>query len=601
MPFRNLSRGSEQEWLVEGATSMIGESLGRWRELRVVADDRLYPAMRRHGLSAGTILAPERVRRLAEETGGWTAVSGDIVASGGRLRVSARAVDVVTNRDVVARFTVEAPTGADVRPLFESIATRLLHGAGLDTATAGLATITTRSLDAYRAYLRGVHHINRAQFRQAREALLEAVRIDSTFAQAHFLLVEAALFADPFSAMSPGSTLVRAFERSLALADHFAPAERQLFLGVDAIFSGRFAGARELLAGRVALDSTDLRAVSWLSFLEYADGVLVPTPGGEARRGSVNENLRLARRVLALDPARHDAFLPIMAQYLLAAGAFPAVLPGWRRESGDLLRLMTMVPARVFVSLLRDSIELVPAESLAMMPLDTIVAARRRALDSAVAISSRWLVVGPNEGVARHIAAEVAVVAEEYDRALIQLRLADSLGSEFGALDSRLLRMSILARLGRYDDARAAMAAGNAWRRISLDLGTAAFLEEGMAAAWAFNLLLMAGDVGRAGDLLDTRARAVRGMVPDSTIAQAIALTMLSGERLPPLWQVELPLAFRMDVLDSVYARTPVGAAWPRLETVRVAMARMLSHSVTRAGGSVVLAERARKSTWFAP
>ena len=600
LPFRNLSRGSEQEWLVEGATSMLGESLGRWREIHVVADDRLYPAMRRYGLTAGAIIAPERVRRLAEETGGWTAVSGDIVSSGGRLRVSARAYDVVTNRDVVARFTVDAPTSADVRPLFESIATRLLHGAGLDTATASLATITTRSLDAYRAYLLGVRHINRAQFRQARDVLLQAVRLDSAFAQAHFLLIEAALGADPFSVMTPGTVLSRSYDRSLALADHFAPSERELFLGVDAIFSGRLTAAREILDARIARDSNDLRAVSWLSFLEYADGILVTLPGGgERRRGSVNENLRLARRVLAMDPARHDAFVPIMGQYLLAAGAFPGIQPGWRRETGNLVRLFTSAPARVFVPLLMDSIVMVPAESLFAIAPDALVAARRRALDSAVAVSNRWLAVGPTEGTARHMAAEVAVMTGEYERALEQLRIADSFGNELGVLDSRLLRMSILARLGRYDAARRSIESDAARKRISMDVGLA-FLDEGMAASWAFNLHVMAGDTVNANDLLGMRTRFVRGMLPDSAMARGIALTMLAGDRMPPLWQVELPLGFRMDVLDSARARA-LGSAGSSAELVRVAMAGMVSRAALRPGGNDALAERARKSAWFVP
>lgn len=602
VPFRNLSRGSDQEWLVEGATAMLGESLGRWREIRVVSDDRLYPALRRHGLTAGAVMAPERVRRLADETGGWTAVTGSIVATGGRLRITARAYDVVTNRDVVAAFTVEAAVNGDVRPMFEAIATRMLHAAGLDTAAAALSSTTTRSLDAYRAYLRGARHINRAEFRQARDALLEAVRIDSTFAQAHFMLVEAALFADPFSALSPRAILVQAYARSLALIDHFAPPERELFLGVDAMFAGRLTAAREVLAGRVARDSTDVRAIAWLSFLEYADGALVPgAGGGERRRGSVNENIRLARRVLAIDPARHDAFVPIVSQYLFAAGAFPVVQPGWRRETGNLARLVSGVPARVFVPLLRDSIVLVPAESLSAIPADTVAAARRRAVDSAIAVSNRWLAVGPNEGTARHMAAEVAVVAGENERALEQLRLADSLGSELGALDSRLLRMAILARLGRYEEARRAVASEDARRRINMDIGTAAMLEEGMAAAWAFNLYLMAGDLELAGSLLDGRASNVFGVVRDSAMARGIALAMLSGERVPPLWQVELPLGFRMDVLDSVYARTPPGTGGPRLETARVAMVRMVSRAAQRPDANSTLADRARRSPWFTP
>lgn len=602
LPFRNLSRGSEQDWLVEGATSMLGESLGRWREIRVVSDDRLYPVLRRNGLTPGAVIAPERVRRMAEETGGWTAVTGDIVASGGRLRVAVRAYDVVTNRDIVARFTVDAAANADVRPMFESIATRLLHAAGLDTATVDLANTTTRSLDAYRAYLRAVRHINRAQFRQARDALLEAVRIDSTFAQAHFMLIEAALFADPFSAFTPRSVLVQAYGRSLALVDHFAPSERELFFGVDAIFSGRFQAAREMLGARVVRDSADLRAVSWLSFLEYADGILVAMPGGgERRRGSVNENLRLARRVLALDPARHDAFVPILGQYLLAAGAFPGIQPGWRRESGNLEQLVTSVPARVFIPVLRDSVVLVPAESLAAIPPDTLIAARRRALDSAIAVSNRWLAAGPNEGTARHVAAEVALVAGDYSRALEQLRLADSLGSELGMLDSRLLRMAILARLGRYDAARAAIDADDARRRINMDVGMAVFLEEGMAPTWAFNLYLMGGDLERAGNLLDSRAGAFSGMVPDSAMARRLALMMLAGERVPPLLQVELPLVFRMDVLDSMYVRARPGTGGPQFEAVRGAMAGMVSRAATRADTPPPLSDRARRSVWYVP
>jgi TolB-like protein len=601
LPFRNVSRGAEQEWLVEGATAMLGESLGRWREIHVVTDDRLYPALRRHGLTVGAVIEPARVRQLGEETGGWTAVTGDVVATGGRLRISARAYDVVTNRDVVARFSVDAPTGGDVRPMFEAIAKRLLHAAGLDSASADIAATTTRSLDAYRAYLRGMQYINRVQFHQASDALLEAVRIDSTFAQAHFMLIEAALFADPYSSFTPNAPLARSFARSLALVDHFAPVERELFLGVDAIFAGRLAAAREVLGARVARDSTDTRAMSWLSFLEFVDGVLVSGASGDRRRGSVNENIRLARRILALDPGRHDAFLPIVAQYLLAAGAFPAIQVGWRSESGNLARMMTRAPARVFVPLLRDSIVLVPAESLAAVPADTLVAARRRALDSAVAVSNRWLVAGPSDGVARHVAAEVAVVAGEYTRALDHLRLSDSLGSEFGMLDSRLLRMSSLARLGRYDDARRAIASDEAWQRIGMNVGVMGLFEEGTAAAWAFNLYLMSGDFRRPGELLDSRARTLLGMVPDSAMARSIALTMMAGDRLPPLWQVELPLGFRMDVLDSLSARTPAGTGGPQLEAVRGPMARMVSRAAALPGVNAELANRARKSAWFIP
>src|SRR5438445_6747788 len=83
------------------------------------------------------------------------------------------------------------------------IATALLRAAGLEQGSADLGTATTRSLDAYRAYLRGMAHLNRAEYRQARDALLDAVRIDSAFAQAYGKLAEVSLLAFSVLARAP--------------------------------------------------------------------------------------------------------------------------------------------------------------------------------------------------------------------------------------------------------------------------------------------------------------------------------------------------------------------------------------------------------------
>src|SRR5436309_10977956 len=178
LPFRHLSRNPDYQWLVEASPTMLADALGQWTELTVVPDERLYPALRRHELQPGEVMDLAALRRVAAETGGWTAVTGEIIVTGERLQVSARAYDVVTRRQV-ARTTFEGRATDDVRRAYDQIATVLLRAAGLEQAAADLGTATTRSLDAYRAYLRGVAHLNRAEYRQARDALLDAVRIDS--------------------------------------------------------------------------------------------------------------------------------------------------------------------------------------------------------------------------------------------------------------------------------------------------------------------------------------------------------------------------------------------------------------------------------------
>src|SRR5712691_12414384 len=89
LPFRNLSRSAAYQWLVEGSPTMLADALGQWTELTVVPDERLYPALRRHELQPGNVMDLASLRRVAAETGGWTAVTGEVIVIGERLHVSA--------------------------------------------------------------------------------------------------------------------------------------------------------------------------------------------------------------------------------------------------------------------------------------------------------------------------------------------------------------------------------------------------------------------------------------------------------------------------------------------------------------------------------
>src|SRR5213594_2660758 len=70
LPFRNLSRIPDYQWLVEASPTMLADALGQWTELTVVPDERLYPALRRHELQPGEVMDLASLRRVAAETGG---------------------------------------------------------------------------------------------------------------------------------------------------------------------------------------------------------------------------------------------------------------------------------------------------------------------------------------------------------------------------------------------------------------------------------------------------------------------------------------------------------------------------------------------------
>src|SRR2546422_4617089 len=83
LPFRNLSRLPEQQWLVEASPTMLADALGQWTEVTVVPDERLYPALRRHGLQPGGLMDLPRLRPVAAETGGGAPRTGGGIVVGG--------------------------------------------------------------------------------------------------------------------------------------------------------------------------------------------------------------------------------------------------------------------------------------------------------------------------------------------------------------------------------------------------------------------------------------------------------------------------------------------------------------------------------------
>lgn len=598
LPFRNLSRSPEHEWLVEGSTTMLAAVLGRWREITVVPDERLYPALRRQGLVPGAVMEPLRVRRVAEETGGWTAVTGEVVATGGRIRVSARAYDVVSGRDL-ARAAREVPGGGDVRQAFERVGTALLRLAGLDTTGVELDAVTTVSLDAYRAYLRGVGHANRAQYRRARDAFLEAVRLDSMFAMAYYQLAYATLFYSPLQAFDLQSPLHQYVSRAVALADRLPPRSRDVVLGIGAMFRARFAAAYQLLEPLVQRDSNDVDAIAWLSFLHYVDPVLVADHAGRLRRrGSLNTHLALVRRVLQLNPARHDAYLPLFTTYALAAGDLPGIVIEYSREPADFASLLRSLPARVEVPLLLgDSITLVPTDSMPNLPPDLVASARRRALDVARSWADRWLAVGPTEGDAHRAAAKVSELSGDYALALAQLARAESLGVEFLGGGVGLWRIALLARAGSYDEAVHQAGLHFASGRSSRIFPLPSDQFEGVI--WAFNLFLMRGDFASAESIavrVSAGAATLGFAGQGAGLAEAMGARLLSGAALRPIFLLELPLQFRVEVLDSLWARRDQIPAASRLATAMPMFVQSVRADTAAADSS--LRARIRAAPW---
>ncbi len=596
IPFRNLSRSPELEWLVDGSTTLLADALGRWREVSVVPEERLIPALRRAGLTPGAVADLPSLRRIADETGGWTAVTGEMLSTAGRVAVRARAIDAATGREL-ARASWDAAPGEDVREAFGRVGAQLLRAAGLDTATLDIGAATTRSLDAYRAYARGVALRNRNQYRRAASAFGEAIGHDSAFAQAWFELVKVRVFEGPAALFEEGGELPRAITRVVELAERLPTRRRDVIRAVGTMFNGQFGAAREVLEHLVAADSLNADAVGWLSFLEFVDPVLAgPTAGPRYRRGSLNRAVALARRLLELEPDGHGAYIPIVYAYLLAAGDLPTVMVAFGGELPSLDHMLRSMPAEVYVPLLRDSIVSVPVEEFRQLPAESVASARGRALDQAGLWVARWLAVGPGEGAAHQAASRISEMRGDYDAALARLRVADSVGLEFGYISSWWQRLILLGRSRRYDEA-AAMA-DSTWRELAN--GFALPTEVFEARRWVFTLFVRRGDFARADTLVTRLAAGLGRMGPGlpPPFARQLASTVLAGRPVPPYYVSALPLAARLDALDGAWLAVAARAADAPERLMVETLARWAAED---ARGDPALEARVRAAPWAPP
>lgn len=186
LDFENLSGDPSLDWMGRGLGELLGSALLRSDDLDVYDAQRLAAIPDLHGGAAGVGL--ESLRRH----GIGRLVTGSIVRSGTRLRIQARVIEVATGRVLHSDWT-EGEVGDD---LFH-LAGGLVHGLetaleidllGLETGDEWLRRITTRSVDAYRLYLRGHAAFIGSRWAEAARDDEQALAIDSTFVVARFEL-----------------------------------------------------------------------------------------------------------------------------------------------------------------------------------------------------------------------------------------------------------------------------------------------------------------------------------------------------------------------------------------------------------------------------
>ena len=237
-------------------------------------------------------------RAVAEHFGAGRYLAGTIVEAGGRLRASATIYGIDDRTVASVEATAESET--EIFALVDEIALALLATQDVSRGTrlTHLAALTTESLDALKAYLRGEEELRAGRYFDAMDAFQAAVEADPSFALAHYRLAAAAAgcaLPDLARQMSD-----RGFEHRERLSTH----DQLVFTAQRAWLHGRVADAESLYNTITGSYPDDVEAWFHLGDLLFHSNPLRGRSAAEAREPF--------ERVIRLDPQHLAAMVHLV-------------------------------------------------------------------------------------------------------------------------------------------------------------------------------------------------------------------------------------------------------------------------------------------------
>lgn len=310
-------RGSpDLAYLGEGIVDLLSAKLNGAGAITTV-DPRLVIAA--VGAGNGSASDPARTRAIAREVGAGRYVTGDLVQAGGRIRVSAHLHATDASDDPAQQADVEG-TADEIFDLLDRLVAELVASSltGPGDRVEALATLTTPSLEAAKAYLEGERLLRSGLYREAAVLYDEAVELDSAFALAHYRKSIAADWIDAYTARTDA-------DRAYRFRDRLPPRDRALVTALQHRRHGRITESEQALRALLHQYPHDVEALVQIGELYFHDN---------PRRGRpMSESIEPFRRALELEPANPIAQVHIGRMYALEGS-----IEGLRESAGLLMQ-----------------------------------------------------------------------------------------------------------------------------------------------------------------------------------------------------------------------------------------------------------------------
>jgi DNA-binding SARP family transcriptional activator/tetratricopeptide (TPR) repeat protein len=277
-------RGSPQlEYLAEGMVTLLSANLDAVGEIRSADAFAVLRLVEQRGRPRDA----HEARAIADRLAARYYLLGELVEAGGELRISASLYD----RERPGRpQRVTVSGGAhDLFSLVDQLTKRVIAGRVTDPALrlARIGALTTESLPALSAYLRGEREYRTGRYHAAADLFRSATEQDSTFALAWYRLGAARTWAK----------LTGGFDAALTAQRHshrLPESDRLLIDAAVLVYDGRAAEAEQLYRRVLAAHPDDVEAWYGLGdVLFHSQGMV---------GGSLEAAAGAFERVLRVDP-----------------------------------------------------------------------------------------------------------------------------------------------------------------------------------------------------------------------------------------------------------------------------------------------------------
>ena len=213
-PFRVSTQDTTLNWLGAGMVDLLTIRLAGEGRMRLAEPGGTLQALRRENRYAE--LQPETVRRVAAVVQANRVVLGSVTGSSRHVVLSA-SIRAMPDADGAAHASVEGPPDS-LPVLIDQLAAQLLGiSAGVDRTH--LASLTSASLPAIRAYLEGTEALRAGRLETAIPRFRTAIELDSTFALAGLGLARAALKVGLVDLFARGRAVATARQDRLSESD----------------------------------------------------------------------------------------------------------------------------------------------------------------------------------------------------------------------------------------------------------------------------------------------------------------------------------------------------------------------------------------------